>query len=107
MKSTYKLFGTYWDGMLLNDDETTAIRMISSDGLPANSISFKELLIVETQSDFEDATSSFDVETPVAIHIDYWPKSSNPVLCLFLKKRLGQMVAHLSEKFTEVQCFRI
>jgi hypothetical protein len=106
VKSTYKLFGAYWDGMLLNDDQTSEIRIISTKEMPENIISFKELLTVESQNDFEDAISSLDVETPVAIRVDYWSESSNPVLCLFLEKRLGQMVARLSEIYPKVQCFR-
>ena len=106
MKSTYKLFGAYWDGIRLNNDKKMAIAKAPAENLLNNVISFQKLLAVETQNDLDNATSSLEVGTPITIRVDYWPESSNLVLCLFLEKRLGQMVALLSEKYPKVQCIK-
>ena len=104
MKSTYKLFGTYWDGRHSDNNGIAKTVRLSSNNSLNNVISFKELLAVETQNDFDDIISSIELGFPVAIKVDYWPESSNPVLCAFLQKRLYQMIAHLSEFCPEVQC---
>ena len=48
-----------------------------------------------------------ETNNEVTIGIDYWTESANPVLRVFLEKRLGQMVAHLSEKYPAVYCVKV
>ena len=99
MKSTYQLFGAYWDGMgscERGDIWSEKSRPADSGG---NVVSFRDLLGVEKKDDLQKLLSSLDSRDPVRIRIDYRPESSNPVLRGFLEKRLRQMVFHLSEFF--------
>lgn len=105
MKSTYKLFGTYWDGM-----KSVKVDVLQNDShpiQPSELISFQTLLSVQDQSDLDHIIAPFEMNDEITIQIDYWTETSNPVLYTFLEKRLGQMVAHLSEIFPTVHCVKV
>lgn len=70
-------------------------------------ISFQKLLSVQNETDLDRIIASYETNNEIAIQIDYWTETSNPILHAFLEKRLGQMVAHLSEKYPTVHCVRI
>ena len=104
MKSTYKLFGAYWDGMkAVKYDE---LHIESSTKQPSELISFQKLLSVQDEADLAQIIELCDAHKGITIGIDYWTESANPVLRVFLEKRLGQMVAHLSEKYPAVHCVK-
>ena len=102
MKTTYKLFGTYWDGMESIKNEDLNIGKTNDYRLP--SVSFQQLLSVQNESEYDAIISPFKDYKTISIGIDYWTDSGNPVLCAFLRKRLCQMVSHLAKTFVEVRC---
>ncbi len=105
MKSTYKLFGAYWDGM-----KSVKADVLQNDNSPVQEselISFQKLLSVQDETDLDRIVIPYNTDESVAIGIDYWTETANPVLQAFLEKRLGQMVSHLSEKFTAVHCVKM
>lgn len=102
MKPTYKLFGAYWDGM--NAVRCDVLPKNSNPIQPSELISFRKLLSVQNETDLARIIAPCDTHESITIGIDYRAESGNPVLQVFLRKRLGQMVAHLSEKYPEVNC---
>ncbi len=105
MKSTYKRFGVYWDGMkAVKYDE---LQKDSHPTQPSEHISFQTLLSVQDQAGFDRIIAPYEMNDEITIQIDYWTDTSNSVLHAFLEKRLGQMVAHLSEKYPIVHCVRV
>ena len=105
MKSTYKLFGAYWDGMkAVKYDE---LHIDNSTNQSMEPISFQKLLSVQDETELANIITPYETNDEVAIGIDYWTESTNPVLRVFLEKRLGQMVAHLSEKYPAVHCVKV
>ncbi|MBR1677204.1 MAG: hypothetical protein IJ706_07855 [Clostridia bacterium] len=105
MKPTYKLFGAYWDGM-----KAVRLDVLPKDSSPKQApelISFRKLLSVQDEADLSRIIAPCDAHKGITIRIDYWTESGNPVLQLFLEKRLGQMVAHLSEKYPAVRCVKV
>lgn len=105
MKTTYKLFGTYWDGM--EHVKTTSINIVKTNNQEPNLISFKKLLSVQDEADYDSLVSPFREHKTVTVGIDYWTNSNNPVLSTFLKKRLSQMIFHLSKSFDDVLCIQV
>lgn len=105
MKSTYKLFGVYWDGMKTMGNDELYIDSV----VPKSSefISFRKFLSIQNENDFDKIIAPYETNDDITIGIDYWIETSNPVLHAFLKKRLGQIVAHLSEKYQTVHCIKI
>ena len=104
MKSTYKLFGVYWDGMkAVKYDE---LHIDNSTKQPSEIVSFQKLLSVQDEADLARIIAPCDAHKGITIGIDYWAESTNPILHVFLKKRLGQMVAHLSGKYPAVHCVK-
>ena len=102
MKSTYKLFGIYWDGK-----KAVRFDILPKDSSPTQApelISFRKLLSVQDEADFNQIITPYETNNEVTIGIDYWTESGNPILQEFLEKRLGQMVAHLLEKYPKVIC---
>ncbi|MCR5149702.1 MAG: hypothetical protein K6B52_00560 [Clostridiales bacterium] len=105
MKSTYKLFGAYWDGM--KSVKVDVLQKDSSPVQPSELISFQKLLSVQDKTDLDRIVITYNKDESVAFGIDYWAETANPVLRDFLEKRLGQMVAHLSVKFPAVHCVKV
>ncbi len=102
MKSTYKLLGAYWDGMKgMRYDE---LNYENNPLQSSESISFREMLSVQDEADLDRIIAPYETNNGVTIQIDYWTETSNPILHGFLEKRLGQMVAHLSDKYSTVRC---
>lgn len=104
MKSTYKLFGAYWDGMKAM--EYDALHIESSTKQSMEPISFQKLLSVQDETELARIITPYNTDEDITIGIDYWTESANPVLQVFLEKRLGQMTAHLSEKYPAVNCVK-
>ena len=105
MKTTYKLFGTYWDGMkAVKYDEMQKDSHLTQ---PSELISFQTLLSVQDQADLDRIIALYEMNDEITIQVDYWTETSNPILRAFLEKRLGQMVAHLSEKYPAVHCVKV
>lgn len=105
MKSTYKLFGAYWDGM-----QAVKYDELHIDNSPIQSmepISFQQLLSVQNETELSSIITPYETNNTITIGIDYWTESANPVLRVFLEKRLCQMVAHLSERFSAVRCVKV
>ena len=102
MKSTYKLYGSYWDGMSSFDYPELPKEKSFSDNPPTKNLSFVELLTVEDDYDYNSLTSSMVADDEISVTIDFWPVTSNPVLCSFLRKRLCQIAVRLSKQFREV-----
>lgn len=105
MKSTYKLFGTYWDGM--KGMRYGELNFENNPVRSSESISFQKLLSVQNETDLDRIIASYEPNNEITIQIDYWTETSNPILHTFLEKRLGQMVAHLSEKYPTVRCVQV
>ncbi len=105
MKSTYKLFGAYWDGTkAVKYDE---LHIDNSTNQSMEPISFQKLLSVQDEADLARIIAPCNAHKDITIGIDYWTESENPVLQVFLEKRLEQMVAHLSEIFPAVHCVKV
>lgn len=105
MKTTYKLFGTYWDGM--ESTNSVNLKNIKPNNQGTDFISFQKLLSVGGEADYDSLVSPFREHKTVTVGIDYWTNSCNPVLRTFLEKRLSQMISHLSKSFDEVSCVRV
>ena len=105
MKTTYKLFGTYWDGM--ESTNSVDLNTIKATNYDSDFISFQRLLSVQDATDYDSLISPFQGVKTVTVGVDYWTSSCNPVLSAFLKKRLSQMIFHLSNSFAEVRCVRV
>jgi len=97
MKSTYKLFGTVWDGM----KEESALYSYDhmADNSNQNVISLEKLLTVNNAEEREKVLSAIDASDTVVLNLDIVCESRNPVIDAFLKKRFGQIVAFLSERY--------
>ena len=102
MKSTYKLLGVYWDGMKSAPHEKVQTETCKQDS--SDYVSFKELLTVQDKEDLDRITLPFGSDTEITIGIDYHAEKANSVMNTFLEKRLSQMVAHLSDKYSKVNC---
>ena len=102
MKSTYKLFGTYWDGMPSAD--MSEIKLIENPEVfkGCNSLSLKALFSVNNASDFDKTTQSIDPDIPVVLSIDYSSSKENPILNTFNNKRISQIIWRIQETFSEV-----
>ncbi|MCR5457181.1 MAG: hypothetical protein K6F14_03800 [Clostridiales bacterium] len=105
MKSTYKLFGAYWDGMqAVKYDE---LHIYNSTNQSMEPISFQQLLSVQNETELSRIITPYETNNAITIGIDYRTESTNPILRVFLEKRLCQMIAHLSERFQSVRCVRV
>jgi hypothetical protein len=105
MKTTYKLFGTYWDGM--ESSNKVNLNTIKPNTQGSDFISFQKLLSVRDETDYDSLVLPFQEYKTVTVGIDYWTDSCNPVLRTFLEKRLSQIISHLSKSFDEISCVRV
>lgn len=103
MKSTYKLFGTFWDGITSTDSYRIELNNTFPEEGTYQNISFKELLMVENEQEFFSLTNSLTKTDSVILTIDYWNKS-NQIVESFLEKRLSQAVTLLESKAESVMC---
>ena len=102
MKSTYRLFGLFWDGKESDDHLYPSLGYITEDHRDDFIISFKELLSVRDEGDFS-ALIPADAENHSAIvKMDYWTIHPNPALTAFLEKRRQQIFSCLARHFRNV-----
>ncbi len=105
MKSTYKLFGIYWDGMKALDSSALSIEALHTDRIH-NGVSLNKLLCVEKQEDLEELINPINNDEEIIIEMDYYVTSDNKIIHSFIEKRLCQIVYRLSEYFKRVRCVK-
>ena len=102
MKSTYKLFGTVWDGM--PDKEPLMSNFDSSANCLM--VSLRSLLCASSDADVIAILNPYINEKDVAVDIDYKYEGKNPVVRAFVDKRTRQILSYLSREFGNVPLHR-
>ena len=95
MKSTYKLFGTVWDGM---PDNVVPILTDSGNQKESKIVSFKSLLCASCEEDVAKIMGSLNNLETIGLDMDYWCDTDNPVIKAFVSKRKRQIEAFLFSK---------
>lgn len=103
MKSSYKLFGLYWDGINVNN---ISFKMVENFNEKCDYFSFKKLLCVKDNSDFVKLIDSIKKENIAVIEIDYWTSTTNKIIITFLNKRICQMIEKLSKYYKTIYCIK-
>ncbi len=101
MKSTYKLFGTVWDGI---EDPGQLVIDNCVQHTPAEMVSLSTLLKASTKDDLARILESFYDSDDIAINMDYHIENENPIMKAFIEKRERQIKGYLLQKFKSV-CF--
>ena len=105
MKSTYKLFGTVWDGiedlgqMVISDCVQHTPTLVTM-------VSLSVLLSASTEDDVARILEPFYNSDAIAINMDYHFESENPIMRAFIEKRERQIKGFLMKKFKSVSFYR-
>ena len=98
MKSTYKLYGTVWDGKPIN--RTLFTECVHSSNF--SKLSIRSLFCASTEDDVEAVIKPFVNETSIVVDMDYQYTGDNSVVATFINKRIKQILNYLSERFADV-----
>lgn len=95
MKSSYKLYGSFWDKRPI--PEITATISCKSDTNSENTIYLSKILKTE-----EPMAYNFLLGEPIVLLIDYFPSSNSKVIIEFFIKRILQIAYYYN--VTVVNC---
>ena len=101
MKSTYKLFGTVWDGI---EDNGQKIDINCYEKDMTAMISISALLGADSEDDIAKLLKPFLTSGTITLAMDYHPENENPVLKSFIEKRERQIKKYLMSKYDTVCC---
>jgi len=99
MKSTYKLFGTLWDGI---DDNKQIKTTVCEYKVETSMVSLSALLCASNEDDVAKLIEPFHGYDTITLDIDYHLEIENPVIKAFFEKRKRQITGYLLKKFIVV-----
>jgi len=97
LKSTYKLFGVMWDGMLI--PEIIPVVIESVDNVGRCQVNISSLLCINDKFEMEELIE----EKGVDLILDYVPQNDSLVIQEFYIKRILQMIYFLQDSNVVVQ----
>jgi hypothetical protein len=107
MKSTYKLFGIFWDGKESEECLYPTLDSIEDDHSDDIILSFKKLLSVQDEGGFSALVPPDAENRSVLVTMDYWTDHPNPALIAFLEKRRRQIFSCLAHHFRNVYSIKV
>ena len=101
MKSTYKLFGTVWDGIEENNQMIVDECEQQAD---TSTVLLSDFIRASDKDDVEKLLEPFCSSDTIIIDMDYHYEGKNPIMKTFVDKREWQIKTYLSKKFDFVYC---